>query len=165
MTLQANLDLTARWNDRRALDLSTPVDAGAIALTDELLHGTAIDQADLLWHDRRTLAATSENLDLAGGLTDAFGQTLTFAKIKALLIKNRETIAGRTLKVGGHATAAFLLFDNATDIYTIGPDGILLVWDPALAGKVVTATTGDLLKIDAGANTVAYDILLIGTSA
>ena len=111
------------------------------------------------------MAATVENLDLAGGLTDAFGVTLTFAKIKAIAIHNLSVTPGEVLKIGGHASAAFPLFDNATDIYPLGPNGIFFIWEPSLAGKVVTATTADLLKIDSGAATIQYDIVIIGTSA
>jgi len=46
----------------------------------------------------------------------------------------------------------------------VGPDGYLLVWSP-IDGYAVTATSADILQIDPGANTIAYDIVIIGTSA
>lgn len=161
MTLQAILN----WTNTSVLDLSTVTDSANVTLSDSWTSGTAIDQADKIFHDRRSLAATSEGLDLAGSLTDAFGATITFARIKGLLIKNRETTVGYTLTVGGAAANQFPLFSDVTDKIAIGPDGFFFYWDPSAAGKVVTAGTGDQLKIDAGANTVAYDIVIIGASA
>ncbi len=148
-----------------ALDLSTPADEFRLDLSDTLANGTGADQADQVWHDRRTLAATTENLDLAGSLTNAFGSTLTFALIKGLLVHNRQTTAGETLTIGGAASAAFLLFNDATDKYVLGPNGIFFVWKPCAAGRAVTTTSADILKMDAGTASVSYDIWIIGASA
>jgi hypothetical protein len=132
---------------------------------DAFASGTAIDQADLAWWDTaRNLAATSETHDLAGGLTDPFGATITMARVKGLYIKNNSTTVGETLKIGGGSNP-FLLFDNASDIYELGPNGIFFVWEPSAAALPVTASTGDLLKIDSGAATFTYDIVIIGASA
>lgn len=50
-------------------------------------NGTGADQADLLWADERTLAASaSEDLDLAGVLADAFGATLGMAEVVMILV-------------------------------------------------------------------------------
>lgn len=165
MSLATVLDLTLRWRHSNALDLSTVEDNGQLNLSDTLADGVVIDTADKKFTDTRSLAATSENLDLAGGLTDAFGATITFAKIKAIIIKNNSTTPGENLTIGGHATAAFPLFSDVTDKYVLGPNGVFLIWEPSLAGKTVTATTGDLLKIDSGAATISYTIIIIGTSA
>lgn len=165
MALSINLTAILGWTHTSALDQSTITDSSQINLSDTLASGTAVDQADQIWHDRRTLTATSENLDLAGSLVNAFGATLTFARIKGILIKNRSTTAGANLIVGGAAANQFPLFSDVTDKIPIGPDGFFFYYDPSAAGKVVTAGTGDQLKIDAGASTIDYDIVLIGASA
>jgi hypothetical protein len=131
----------------------------------ELLPGTGENQGDEAWLDiDRVLTATSEELDLAGGLTDLNGNAITFTKIKELLIVNKNTTSGELLKVGGAAANAFLLFDDATDIESIDPGGFLHISSP-VDGKTVTAGTGDKLKIDAGANTITFNIILTGVSA
>jgi len=131
--------------------------------------GVAANTQDQLWlHIGRTLVASaSEELDLAAGLVDGFGTTLTFVKIKGLWIRNTNTAAGDTLAIGGSAANAFLLFDSATDIYTLGPGGLFLINEPSLAGKAVTAATGDLLKLTetGAANTCTFDVCIWGTSA
>lgn len=166
MSLTTNLELTLRWLNTSALDLSTAQENTRVSKDDELSNGTgAVDTADYIWSDTRSLAATTENLDLAGGLTNAFGVALTFARIKAILIHNKNTTAGNNLTVGGAASNAFPLFADDTDKYTIGPNGIFLIWEPSAAAKAVTASTGDILKMDSGASTITYDIIIVGSSA
>lgn len=129
--------------------------------------GTAEDQADLLWHDQRTLAASaSETLDLAGGLTNAFGATLTFARVKLMVVAAAD---GNTnaVQVGGAASNAFVNWvANSSDVVNVMPDGQLWLIAPK-AGYAVTAGTGDQLKIgnSAGGTPVTYDIVIIGASA
>lgn len=129
--------------------------------------GTGADQADLIFHDQRTLgASSSENIDLAGSLTDAYGATITFARIKALIII---AAAGNTndVQVGGAASNAFVNWvANSSDIVNVRPDGILALISPSATAYAVTAGTGDILKIaNSGAGTsVVFDLILIGAS-
>lgn len=129
--------------------------------------GTGASQADLVFRDQRTLAlSTSEELDLAGGLTDSYGTTLTFVKVKALYI-SAESTNGANIVVGGAAANAFLgAFANATDKINL-PASAWLKWVAPVSGYTVTAGTGDLLKIenDDGSAEAIYDIVIVGTSA
>lgn len=129
-----------------------------------LASGTGAGQVDLEFDDERSLAdGANESLDLAGGLTDAFGNVLTFAKLKLLAIQNKS--ATQTLSVGGAASNGFVTWvGDPTDIVKIGPGAMaLLICNPA--GVAVTPSTGDLLKIanSAGAACI-YDIVIAGTS-
>lgn len=165
-SLSVTLENVLRWTYSSPLDLSTPKDASSLDLGDTLANGTGDDQADMIFHDQRTLAATSEDLDLAGGITNTLtGATMSFAKVKALLIKVVTTGTGKKLTVGGASATQFIgpLVD-ASDKAEVGPNGILFWWSPT-DGWTVGAGTADLLKIDAGANTIVYDIIIIGTSA
>jgi hypothetical protein len=151
-----------------ALDFSTPSSQADISQHYPLTSGTGANQADKVWTDQRTLAASAtENLDLAGVLTDAFGATLTFVKVKAILVR---AASGNTndVLVGGHASAAFVNWvSDATDVIVVKPGGLFLLVAPNAAGYGVTATTGDLLKVtnSAGTTGVTYDIAILGTSA
>lgn len=135
MSLRSFLDMTLRWEHTSDLDFSTVRDNGQLVLSDEFTDGLIIDRADKKFADRRTVTAAAENLDLAGGLTDAFGIALTFAKIKCIAIHNLSVVVGETLTIGGHASAAFPLFSDPTDKYVLGPNGIFFLWEPSLAGK------------------------------
>lgn len=142
--------------------VSYPVNYGATYL---LSDGTGADQAKELWTDTRTLtASSSENLDLAGVLTDVFGNTLTFTKIKALIVK-ADAANTNDVVVGGHATAACAsFFNDATDKVKVKPGGLVAFVAPDANGYAVTATTADLLTVanSAGGTSVTYTIIVIG---
>jgi len=129
--------------------------------------GTGSSQADIVFRDQRTLAAsTSENLDLAGDLTDAYGTTLTFVDVKMLYVSAAST-NGANIVVGGAASNAFVgAFADATDKVNL-PASAWLKWVNPIDGYAVTAGTGDILKIENsdGAATATYDIVIVGTSA
>ncbi len=128
-------------------------------------NGTSANQANQIWTDTRTItASSSENLDLAGVLANALGTTLTFTRIKAIIINAASGNTNNVL-VGGHASAAFsTMFGDATDVLVVRPGGSFCLVAPDATAYAVTATTGDLLKIaNSGSGTsVTYDIILIG---
>lgn len=133
--------------------------------------GVAINQLNLLWHDRRTLAAgANEDLDLAGSLVNSFGTTATFVKVKLLSVAM--TAAGNTatttISVGGASANQFVNWvADATDKIIVFQGGAMMLFNPSLAGYAVTAGTGDLLNIlnNDGSNAVDYDIVIGGTNA
>jgi hypothetical protein len=170
MTLVSDLSVNVSASYSTALDLAT----GSVPLLKSyrtlLASGTAVGQADKVWHDQRTIGASgSEDLDLAGVLTDAFGASLTFVKLKGLIVA---AAAGNTNNVvlGGAANAiASFLSPAATGLLTIRPGTVfaLLTGSADATGYAVTAGTGDLLHVaNSGAGTsVTYDVIVIGTSA
>jgi hypothetical protein len=131
--------------------------------------GTSTGLADLLFFDTRSLGASAtEDLDLAGGLTDAFGATLTFVKIKGIYVKAAAANNVANSLIVGNATAPFIGpfgAAGASEIY-LPPGGFLFLVHPT-TGWTVTATTGDDLKMtnSAGTNTISYDVVIWGTSA
>jgi hypothetical protein len=132
-----------------------------------LANGTGTNQADLIFSDTRTIAASlSEDLDLAGVLTDPLGAALTFADCKAILIKAATGNTNNVI-VGGQTSNGFLgPFAAAANSVAIPPGGALLLAAPK-DGWVVTAGTGDLLKVanSSSGTSVTYDIVIVGTSA
>jgi len=163
-TLTSGVRITVTGNHTNTLDLEDAVNNLSLSKSDSLANGTSANQADLIWHDTRSAAGSADALDLAASLTDAFGNTLTFAKIKGIFIHNKSTTSGYKLAVGANAAALINWVAASGDIVNVGPDGYLLVWSP-IDGYAVTGTSADILQIDPGANTVAYDIVIIGTSA
>ena len=129
-----------------------------------LSNGTGNNQADTVFADNRTLGGSAtEDLDLAGGsLSDPVGVALTFATMKAVLVRAGSGNGGNIL-VGGDVNDA-PLFSDASDKIPVLPGGTFL-WVAPNTGITITAATGDVLQIentDAGAAT--YDIVIIGTS-
>jgi hypothetical protein len=148
-----------------ALDLDTATDPLIINQQLALSNGTASGNASQQWHDTRSLAGSaSENLDLAGALTNAFGVTLTFTKIKLIYVKaSSANNAANLVQVQRATSNGVPLFLAATDGLQLNPGGVFLFYDPV--GVTVTAATGDILTVtnSAGTNTVSYDIVIIGT--
>lgn len=165
MPLTADIQLSVNGRQTGALDLGTPTFPFALSAPISLTNGTGASQADRVFSDTRTLAASgTEDLDLAGVLVDAFGATITFAKIKAVIIK---AAAGNAndVQVTRPASNGVPLFLAAGDGIAIKPGGALAWYCPG-TGVTVTAATGDLLTITngAGGTPVTYDVIIIGTS-
>ena len=134
-----------------------------------LATGTGAGQADLLFTDQRTIAASgSEDLDLAGVLADALSATLTFARVKGLYIA---AAAGNTnnVVVGAASSNAWATLLNAAGTVALRPGASLLVAAGVAdaTGYAVTAGTGDLLQVanSGGGTAVTYDIIVVGASA
>lgn len=132
-------------------------------------NGTGISQNDLAWSDRRTLAAgATDTFDLnGGGLLDVFGAAVNFVEVTAIVIRNRETVAGaRALHFGPAGANPFLwLFVDASDLVVIKPNGAYCQWSDE--AQTVTPGSADSIRVinTDGANSVSYDILIVGRSA
>jgi len=167
MTLVVRSTTVIEATQTATADLSSPVDPLAITKRVDLASGVGANQADLMFHDRRTLAASgTEDLDLAGVLVDKFGTTLTFARIKEVWIV---AAAANTNNVNVTRPAAngVPLFLAAGDGLPVLPGGVFHWIAPNAAGIAVTAGTGDLLTVtnSAAGTGVTYDVVIIGASA
>lgn len=130
-----------------------------------LANGTGSNQANALFTDQRTLAASAtENLDLAGVLTDSFGATLTFTQVKVLKICAASTNINNVVVGGAGANTFIGVFSDPTDKIAVRPGGCF-VWVAPQTGATVTAGTGDILLVaNSGAGTgVVYDVIIMGT--
>jgi len=133
----------------------------------QLSPGTGVGFADKLYYAQRTIAASStENLDLAGALTDPLGATITCAKVKSLTFV---AAAGNTnsVVVGGAGSNTFVgPFADATDKISIPPGGAITLTHPG-AGWTVTASTGDILLVanSSSGSGVTYDVLITCATA
>lgn len=147
------------------LGLGTADDPVSKDYTQNLSNGTGANQASQQWHDQRTLTASStENLDLAGVLVNAFGVVVTFTKIKALIIHASAANTNDVL-VGGAASNAWVGWVNdVTDIVKVKPGGTLVWIAPDVNGGAVVTGTGDLLKVanSSSGTSVVYDVIVIG---
>lgn len=149
------------------LDLSTPVDSLLKKQKIQLANGTGADSADRLWHDQRTISASSnEDLDLAGVLTGSFGNTLTFVELRAVLI-SASSANTNNVRLTRPASNGVPLFLAASDGIDIPPGGVFLWACPADGKVTVTASTGDLLNVanSSSGTSVTYDVVIVGTSA
>lgn len=124
--------------------------------------GVGLNQADMMWSDQRTLGSgANEDIDLAGVLTSHLGGTLTFVRLKMLLVFAAPTNTVN-VTVSRPATNGVPFLAAAGDAFVLKPGGLFLFTDPSAAGVVVTPGTGDLINVLAGAASSVYDILVIG---
>ena len=166
---QNNLDLTAPV-DRLVIGSGTSGSQGVTAIKYSVTNGTGSNNSDLWFHDQRSVnTGSTDNLDLAGSLTNAFGTTLTFVEIRFLLIRIISPDGTKSLRIGpqnvsnawpgpwGGSGATVYLEIEDTFIFYSHYDGGL---------GTVTATTGDIFPIanQSGSN-LTYDIWIIGVSA
>jgi hypothetical protein len=162
----AKLGVNLQLTEVAALDLSNVTNDILYSKILEFTNGTAANQANKVFHDQRTLTASAtENLDLAGGLTDAYGAAITFTRIKAIIVFAAAANTNNVI-VGGAASNQFVgPFGDVTDTVAVRPGGLMVFAAPDATSYAVTAGTGDILKVanSAGSTSVVYDILIVGT--
>lgn len=122
-------------------------------------------------HYRAQLAVTSgspQDLDLYSSLTDIFGRTIIFERIRSLLIKNLSTVNGDDVNWGplGQGNAWTAPFDgDGNGKMRIPASGAVCLDAPLGVGYEITATS-QFLRIahDAVSTTVNIQIEIIGVS-
>lgn len=166
-TVKTTISLEMQLLEQGSIDLGSAQALLPILKRFDLASGTGDNTFDMLWSDTRTLTATSETLDLSGSLSSALGVSITFVEVGVIYIYNRATAAASVLLVGNGAAPAYVGFLSAgTAKLTIPASGLNLWYAPLDGGGLTVAnTTAQDLKIDAGAATITYDIILVGRSA
>ncbi|HUT10071.1 MAG TPA: hypothetical protein VMY35_17350 [Phycisphaerae bacterium] len=164
---------------QKGLDLSTPQDNLNLSKALAFAFGTGAGKGNQAWHDRRLLAASAAEgalMDLAGVLKNAYGETVNFANVKALIVFNRSDETFTTpvhaptdaeISVGGAAATEWLgPFKAALDAIKIPAGGVFVIAGNWATGWPVVGGISDLLEItnEDGADEACYEIILIGES-
>lgn len=138
----------------------------------QLTDGTTANKADILWMDQRTVSASSnDDIDLAGALSDAFGETVAGAELVALFIINGpRTGAANTTDLtigGGSAPLTGFLGGTTPTIGPLKPGAFLMLAAGDAAGLgAITATTADTLRVANGSGASAtYQIAVVARTA
>jgi hypothetical protein len=128
--------------------------------------GVLGNQNDLVWSDRRNLAAGAfDDLVLSAIGNDVFGNAVVFVTLTGIIVRNTSAGAGDTFTVGSNAGAnQFLGPFNVGGIFvTLDPEACYCIWSNI--GWAVGAGATDQMRIqNTGGNPANYDILLIGRS-
>lgn len=151
---------------RDDLDLADPADivqkTWQIAFTD----GAGANQGNQQWHDRRTVATSAtDTLDLNGSLTNQYGTTVSFARVKLLLVYN-ETGGGQLQLRPGASNAWANLFPGlgGTGHYINSP-GIVMHYAGDATGWAVSAGSDTIRLVNqSGSLTATYNILIVGST-
>jgi len=124
--------------------------------------GTNANQMTDIWERTLTISGSGTNeIDLAGGVTNSFGDVLTFSRISMMAVAASST-NGSYVSVGGSASEAFASWlGDPTDVVTVRPGGLLFVAAPDVTGYAVG--TNSLLRItNQSTNTASVTVTLGG---
>lgn len=171
--LVASILVRVRSTATKTIDFGTPESIVNLTPGVSFTFGAGAGNANMVWSDRRALAkATADNLDLYGSLTDAFGITINFSAVKAIVIHNRsdeaDTPTDATLTIGNGSNPFVGPFGGTgTHTVTLPAGGILVLACDTADGWAVATGTGDILKVnnDDADDAAEYDIWIIGESA
>lgn len=157
-SLTGSLRIVPRWVDD--LNTTTVTDTATVNLTFALADGTGDDQANGYYKDVITIAASvTATVDLRSLPLNVMGGTgtVSLAKVKALLVKNRSTTA--SLAVGGTTSNRWTAL--AAGATTIGPDGVLYVSHPK--GGYATSASDKVIAItNNGGSAADVELYIVG---
>jgi len=164
-TIAGSITVTIDLTNTNTVALSVIPDHVKKTYNIPFANGIGANKAEAIFHDTRTIAASStDSLDLSGTLLDKFGTTVAFTKIKGIVVS---AAPGNTndVQVQSSVTNGMVnMFLATSDGVVIQPGGVFALTNPTAGGYGVTIGTGDLLDIiNSGAGTsVTYDIIILG---
>lgn len=141
--------------------------------TTALTNGTAAGQADVLYTAQTTIAGNANTTLNLSSLTNAFGSTVSLARIKAMYFENTATPSGGTTRsssiaIGGAGVTPFVggFFNAGTDTLTLrnGVHMSVGVVQDATGYVVGTGVNLEIANSDAS-NSAIVNIGLAGCSA
>lgn len=162
------------WNFQNTGGVGVVTDKQDFQIDISFTNGDGDNEIDAVFHIQATLPTREEHTyDLAGGVTDAFGNTLTFAEVKELTVYNQSTTDGDNLLIGGigSATTGALLtsiFQGGGDAGSVAKASGHFSISAPLTGFAVTGGSADILSIynnGTSGGGITYDLIVKGVKA
>jgi hypothetical protein len=168
-TLTSEIKASIAWLFQDSEPTGIVSDRSKLEFHTALADGASSNQADKVWHDERTVAASADDdLVLSALPLSLFDNALVIelAKVKAVLLVNLADTDGEDLVVGAAASDEWLgPFGRSGDSLTV-PAGASLLLVNQKSGWPVAAGSADTLRIsNAGHSDIDYKIAVLGTSA
>lgn len=169
-SLGTALSVKLSWTQLATLtDLTVISDPGKIEYGKSTTNGTAVDLADVVWHDLRTLASSgNDDLDLTALNRSIFGTSVTsnFARVKEIVIVNLNAVTGDFLRLDSSVTNGNTgpFGGSITSKIEVGADSPLVLASKK-DGWAVDGTHKVLRINNPSAHSIQYYIGIIGTSA
>jgi hypothetical protein len=166
MAIDGTVSVTTVLNDRRT-NVGLPGSTSGTTLTASrspaitFVDGAGASAMNAVYARERTLSGAAEDLDLAGGLTDQYGGTITFVRVKSIYIKNT---GNANIVVGGDGSSPWATLLNSTGTLTLPPGAFFSAGTQDATGWTVTASSGDLLQV-AGTSGQTYEIIIGGATS
>jgi hypothetical protein len=131
-----------------------------------LTNGTGAGKARYIYVWTGTIAgAATQDFDLAGALTDFFGNTITFAKVKGIVLTHSSSTTATSVSLDGSVTNAFKTYLGGTNPTVKVNNGYsFALMGSDATGYAVTAGTGDVLRVlnNDGTNTATVSLVVYG---
>ncbi len=174
-TLTISNSVNVGWTYENVLTWANSSNTSSFSYSRSFTNGTTANKCDLIYILQTTLApSTTLNIDLASGITDIFGNTLLFARVKLIYLKHKTDTTSSGVTIGGHATTALANWISSADTLandqpkiTVRNGGTFYLCAPDATAYAVTAASADVLKLTNadGTNTATYEMVIAGSSA
>jgi len=161
-TFSGKIRIQPTWAHSK-VDVTTVTETFPYALyTFTHTSGTNADQMNLLWHESVTISAKGTNdFDLDGLVTNAFGEALDFVDVRLLFFSASSTNAG-SVNVGGGPGALEGWLADVSDLLILKPGGVWFTCTPDTVGYSV-GTNGGLRVVNTNATGVTVTIYAGGS--
>jgi hypothetical protein len=173
VTHSSTLRIDDAWdNTDNANGVSTTRDKLNHTQKYEFADGSGDNQAQEQYHVSASVSPGGDNVvtyDLAGGVLDVFGNTLTLATVKQIRLINKATTNGEDITFGGETGTTGNLFDDffdgdADSRIKIKAGGEVCVVAP-LTGYTITGGTADIIVIEnIGTAAITFELVIKGTT-
>lgn len=136
-------------------------------------NGTGVGQVDTLHAKNYTLSGAATTIDLTS-LTDPAGNSISFARVREIIITSTDTTATHTVKVSSGAANPVAWLPPAANALVLQPQGTgsapgrIELSDPNGTGAgngYVVDSTHKTITFDPGAFTTTINVIICGGSA
>lgn len=157
LTLASAVSFSGSYDN--ATDLETAVARIREVYSSSYANGTSASQANTWWADTVAVTTSPTSYDLTSGMTDLWGNALTFATIKEIFVYNHSTTGSDYVRLGGNFLASISPFTTGDYIVVYG--GGSFHWRSPITGFTVVNSTNDALTL-LGSTTLNVDLILVG---
>jgi hypothetical protein len=157
-----NLNVSLTATETIAAGLASGQLSPSLAVALAFGAGTGSGNVQWVWSKSATAAAAPVTYTLSA-LVDDLGRTIALTKVRALVIAHLGTVDGQPLTAGGASSNPWLApFADVSDKAVIRAGGVLVLAGPLATAYPVTAGSSDQLKLDPGANSIPFKIMIVG---
>jgi hypothetical protein len=150
-----------QMNDRRIIGLNAntniPVNATP-SIT--FSNGAGANQVNQFFQATRTFSGTTDNLNLASGLTDSYGSSVALVRVKAIIIINN---GANTITIGNASPHPWNTLLSAAGTVTIPAGGFFGAGTPDATGWTITSGSNDTLLVT-GTSGQTYQVVIAGST-
>lgn len=164
-SLTGSFNVSADWTYLNVLTAGNVRDANRMAKSIAFTDGVGVNQCNRMYKESGTIAASGSTTITLSSVTNSFGTSIAFARIKSLYFELQTTTTASSVLLGAAGTNPWVaMLAGTTPQIRVLNGGVLFMGIGTAAGYVVTASSSDQLKItnaDAS-NTATWRMVLMG---